>query len=129
MITAYQLAAGLRAFAAALEADHPASQPSNPQTVQLQQPTNDIMAVQQPITQAPPTVTQDQLMGLIKPHVGNDTIKTALGVAMRGMGIGSLPEAQPHQFGAMYAAFQQVLAAHGIGGVAQVQQAAPTSII
>lgn len=70
-------------------------------------------------------VTADQITALIQPHIGNETIKQALGAAMRGMGINALPEMQPHQFGDLYAAFQRVIAQHTGGGA----QNPATSII
>lgn len=77
---------------------------------------------------APSNVTADSITALIQPHIGNDAIKAALGVAMRSMGINALPETQPHQFGQLYALFQQVLAQHGVGGPAPAP-AASASII
>lgn len=79
-------------------------------------------------TPTPANVTADQLLELIQPHVSNEAIKAALGVAMRANGVNALPEAQPAQIPVLYAAFQQVLATFGIGGAAPAQ-AANTSII
>lgn len=64
---------------------------------------------------APPvgTVTSDQLMALITPHLDNAAVKEALGGAMRAAGINALPEAQPHQYADLYARFQAVIAQHG----------------
>lgn len=85
-----------------------------------------------PVALSPPatpaTVTADQLTGLIMPHIANEAIKAALGVAMRANGVNNLPEAQPHQYPALYAAFQQVLAQHGAGAPSGAVVAA-TSII
>lgn len=78
---------------------------------------------QQAQTQVPPqtttggaAITADAITALIQPHIANDTIKGALGAAMRAMGINALPETQPHQFAALYQAFQNVIAQHTGGG-------------
>ena len=63
-------------------------------------------------------MTPDQLLALIQPHVANEAIKAALGAAMRANGVAALPEATPAQVPVLYAAFQNVLAQHGIGGAA-----------
>lgn len=77
---------------------------------------------------APATnVSGDQLQALIMPHIDNAAIKEALGAAMRAAGVNALPEAQPHQYGDLYARFQAVLAAHGVGGTAA--PAANTALI
>jgi hypothetical protein len=76
---------------------------------------------------APAGVTADAITALIQPHISNEAIKAALGAAMRGMGINALPETQPHQFGQLYAAFQQVIAQHTGAGAAP--PAASASII
>lgn len=76
----------------------------------------------------PQGVTSEQLLQLIQPHIGNDTIKAELGNAMRAMGINGLPEVQPHQYGPLYQEFQRVLARFGIGGAAP-QQTQNASII
>jgi hypothetical protein len=60
-------------------------------------------------------ITADAITALIQPHIANDAIKTALGAAMRGMGINSLPETQPHQFPSLYQAFENVIKQH-VGG-------------
>jgi len=75
-----------------------------------------------------PNVSGDQLQALIMPHIDNVAIKEALGAAMRAAGINALPEAQPHQYGDLYARFQSVLAAHGVGAGAPAAAVA-TSII
>lgn len=124
MITAQQLAAGLRAFAASLDgmgAD--AAAPPPPTLVYSPPPP----PPSQPQLGAV-SVTGDQLTALIQPHVGNEAIKAALGVAMRENGVANLPEAQPHQYATLYAAFQAVLARFGIGGPAPAPGAS-TSII
>lgn len=75
-------------------------------------------------------VSGDQLQALIMPHIDNVQIKDALGAAMRAAGINALPEAQPHQYGDLYARFQAVLAAHGVGaGGPTVAAPATPSII
>lgn len=114
MITAQQLAAGLRAFAAAVEENAQALG-----TLTGGAPSA-VIVPQQSSINAPATVTADELTALIMPHISNAAIKEALGVAMRANGVANLPEAQPHQFGALYAAFQQVLTQHGVGGPAPV---------
>lgn len=82
-----------------------------------------------PVQQQPPAnVTDAMILELIQPHLGNDALKSALGDTMRGMGIATMQEIQPHQNGAVYAAFQQVLQRFGIGG-AQAAPAQPQSII
>ena len=80
------------------------------------------------ISAAAQAATDDSLTALISPHVGNDAIKAALGNAMRALGINNLPDAQPHQYSALYDAFEKVLAQFGIGAAATVA-AAPVSII
>lgn len=67
---------------------------------------------------APPAVnvSSEQLTSLIMPHIGNPAVKEALGVAMRSIGVAALPEAQPHQYGALFTAFQNVLAQFGLAG-------------
>lgn len=63
-------------------------------------------------------MTAQAIGDLIQPHISNEAVKAALGDAMRGMGIMALPEAQPHQYNALYAAFQGVLSRFGIGAPA-----------
>lgn len=79
--------------------------------------------------QVPTGVNADMLTNLIQPHVANQAIKDDLGTAMRAMGINALPETQPHQYGALYAAFQQVIARHTGGGAAPSAPALNNSII
>lgn len=81
-----------------------------------------------PPAPAPAGVDADALLALIQPHIANDAIKAALGVAMRSLGINALPETQPHQYAPLYQSFQAVLAAHGVGGPAPAPVAS-TSII
>jgi hypothetical protein len=86
--------------------------------------------VQQPVQQAQPpsNITDAMLVELIQPHIGNEAIKAALGNAMRANGVANLPDAQPHQYATLYAAFQSVLAQFGIGANASApQQPAPTA--
>lgn len=84
--------------------------------------------VTQPITAAPAlsaaaqAATSETLLALIQPHLGNQAMKDAFGVAMRGMGIPNLPEVQPHQIPALYDAFEKVIASAPAA-------AAPVSII
>lgn len=89
------------------------------------------LAIQpQPTVAAVQNVSGDQLQALIMPHIDNVQIKEALGAAMRAAGINALPEAQPHQYGDLYARFQAVLAAHGVGpGATVAAQPVTTSII
>lgn len=77
----------------------------------------------------PATVSAEELTGLIMPHIGNEAIKAALGVAMRNMGVNGLPEARPDQYPALYASFQSVLTAHGVGTGAPAAQVLSASII
>lgn len=77
----------------------------------------------------PSSITAEQITALIQPHIGNEQIKTALGNAMRANGVANLPEAQPHQYGALYQAFQNVLAQFGIGGAQAQQPGVGASII
>jgi hypothetical protein len=79
------------------------------------------------LSAAAQAATGESLLALIQPHIGNEAIKGALGVAMRNLGIQGLPEAQPHQYSALYSAFEGVLAQYGVGGPAPA--AAVTSII
>lgn len=78
-----------------------------------------------PAAQVPANVTSDQLMALIHPHLENAAVKEALGAAMRAAGINALPEAQPHQYGDLYARFQAVITQHA----ANPAPAPATSII
>lgn len=117
----YQLiAAALRAAADVLE-KAPMTQYAGgpaPQLAPVQQPAPYTPSVSQPVAQQAPVqqpasnVTAEAITALIQPHVGNEAIKGALGAAMRAMGINALPETQPHQFGALYQAFQNVIAQH-----------------
>lgn len=119
MFTPQLLANALRAAANALDGQ---VAPAPPQQVV---PAAQLLA---PAAQPPATtVTEQQLTDLIVPHIGNEAVKVALGEAMRAMGIGSLPETQPHQYAPLYASFQGVLAKFGLGGAAP--PAASTSII
>lgn len=112
MINAQQLAAALRAAANSLDGNAPGA--GAPQT-QLAAAAL-VSPPPPPAAQTLPDVTADQLTSLIMPHISNEAVKTALGVAMRENGVANLPEAQPHQYPALYAAFQRVLAQFGIGG-------------
>lgn len=119
MITPQMLAAALRAAANALDGPSPSAV---------------VAALISPPPPPPlnvPEVTADQLTALITPHVVNENIKAALGASMRALGVNALVEAQPHQYGALYAAFQAVLAAHGIGAAGTSSPPPPpaTSII
>lgn len=132
MITAQQLAAALRAAANALDGgnvnDIPAAAPQHQPVQQYAaQPPQTFAAPAAPPPQPPANVTAEQITALIQPHIANEAIKAALGTAMRNMGINALPEAQPHQYGPLYAAFQQVIAQHTAGGAA-APAAAPSII-
>jgi hypothetical protein len=137
-ITASQLATALRAAANALDgvaqansAGGIAAQPTNGGLASqvanaVSQPTPVLAAA--PVQPAPASnVTEQMVTDLIQPHVANEAIRAALGAAMRGLGVNSLPEAQAHQYGTLYEAFKNVLAQHGVGG--QGPAPAPTSII
>lgn len=54
-------------------------------------------------------VTSEMFLQLIGDAVSNPAIKDALGAEMRSMGIQSLPEAQPHQYGELYHRFETVI--------------------
>ena len=118
--------AELQAIKAVLQAQ--AASGSNPgnynPATQLQPQQQYVAPQQQPVQQIPPNVTADTITSLIQPHIANDQIKAALGAAMRSMGINALPETQPHQYGQLYAAFQQVIAQHTGGGAPPPQQSA-----
>ena len=62
------------------------------------------------LSAAAQAATSETLLALIQPHLGNQAMKDAFGVAMRGMGIPNLPEVQPHQIPALYDAFEKVIA-------------------
>ena len=97
-------------------------------TMTPQQAATMTQTVAQPVlSAAAQAATGESLLALIQPHIGNEAIKGALGVAMRNLGIQGLPEAQPHQYSALYSAFEGVLAQYGVGGPAPA--AAVTSII
>lgn len=126
MLTPQLLAAALRAAANALDGGNVAATQQSVAPAAL----TPAPVMQQPITPAAPqTVTDADLLALIQPHLDNAALKAELGNVMRGMGINGLPEAQPHQFGPLYAAFQGVLARYGIGGPAPSPAPAATSII
>lgn len=125
-----QLIAALNANTAAIQAQSGMAQTLAGSTAQLNAPQQ---TQQQPVPQqvipqqTAQNIGEPEVMALITPHLGNDTIKAALGTAMRAMGINALPEILPHQFGAVYAAFQQVIAQHT--GAQQPQQTQAASII
>lgn len=133
MLTPQLIAAALRAAANVLDGGNVATNGAAPQPAPAPAPQPQYVAPQPapaPAPQTPPpasNVTADQITALIQPHVANPAIKDALGVAMRSMGINALPEAQPHQYGALYQAFQNVIAQYTTAGAAP--QAAPASII
>jgi hypothetical protein len=79
--------------------------------------------------QAVPTVSAEQITALITPHVADPNLKAALQAQMAAMGIGALPDAQPHQYGELYTRFQQVIAQFQAAAAAQPVAAAPASII
>jgi hypothetical protein len=76
-----------------------------------------------------PAVSAEQITALITPHVGDPNLKAALQQQMAAMGIGALPDAQPHQYGELYTRFQQVIAQFQAAPAAPVPAAAPASII
>lgn len=77
-----------------------------------------------------PTVSAEQITALITPHVGNPNLKASLQQQMAAMGIGALPDAQPHQYGELYHRFTQVINQFAAAAQQQVQPAAtPASII
>lgn len=126
-ITTQQLAAGLRAFANALDGNFaPGAVPPETSAPALVSPPP---PPPPPPPPAPSGVTAEQLTELIMPHIGNQAIKEALGVAMRENGVANLPEAQPHQYGTLFTAFQGVLQRFGIGASAPANPAPPASII
>jgi hypothetical protein len=127
-ITAQQLAAALRAAANAL------LQGSTDATGTLVSQLAPDVTAPALVPTTPPalaqsSVTADQLTNLIMPHISNQAVKDALGVAMRENGVANLPEAQPHQYGTLYTAFQGVLARFGIGGAAPAATATTAPII
>jgi hypothetical protein len=73
------------------------------------------------------TVTAEQITALITPHVGNPALKAALQQQMAALGIGALPDAQPHQYGDLYARFSAVI--NQFAAATPVAAAAPASII
>jgi hypothetical protein len=77
---------------------------------------------------AAPAVSAEQITALITPHVGNPALKAALQQQMAAMGIGALPDAQPHQYGELYQRFQQVITQFSAAAATPVA-AAPASII
>lgn len=77
-----------------------------------------------------PAVSAEQITALITPHVADPNLKAALQQQMAAMGIGALPDAQPHQYGELYARFQQVITQFtAAAAAAPVAAAAPASII
>jgi hypothetical protein len=105
-----QLIAAIQANTAAVQAQSGMAQSLGIGTT-VQQPVVQQPVVQQPVVQpAPASVSADDLMALITPHIGVETTKLAFGAAMRALGINALPEAQPHQYPALYTAFQNVIA-------------------
>jgi hypothetical protein len=133
-----RLLAGGGANVAAVAAQPLAQQPQA--NVAMQQP----QALAQPQAQAGglgvlggaqqpvgyPPATADMLTTLITPHIGDPNIKAALQQQMAAMGINALPETQPHQYGELYARFQQVIQQFTAAAAAQQQPAAtPASII
>lgn len=121
MITAMQLAAALRAAANALDGGNENNAYGN----QGERPAAlDYAAAPAAV---PAGITADHITALIQPHIGNEAIKTGLGVAMRTLGVNALPETPAHLFGPLYQAFQAVLAQHGVGGVGAA--AAPSASI
>jgi hypothetical protein len=69
-------------------------------------------------------VSAEQITALITPHVGDPNLKAALQQQMAAMGIGALPDAQPHQYGELYARFQQVISQFQAAAQQQPQQQA-----
>lgn len=124
MITPQHLANAFRAAAAALEQEIQPPAPLVATTGQLQ-----TLASPPPPPAATTGITADMITTMIMPHIANQQIKDALGVAMRELGVNNLPEAQPHQYGPLYTSFQAVLARFGIGGAPANPAPAGASII
>lgn len=123
MITPQHLANAFRAAAAALEQEiQPPAQSLATQVAQT-------LASPPPPPAATTGITADMITTMIMPHIANQQIKDALGVAMRELGVNNLPEAQPHQYGPLYTSFQAVLARFGIGGAPANPAPASASII
>jgi hypothetical protein len=76
-----------------------------------------------------PAVSAEQITALITPHVGDPNLKNALQQQMAAMGIGALPDAQPHQYGELYHRFTQVINQFQAAAQQQQPAAAPASII
>lgn len=128
MITGQLIAAALRAAAAVFDTDVGGNATIAPNTYTSPPPPPP-----PPAAIAATGVTAEQITDLIVPHVPNETIKAALGVAMREFGINALGEAPPTIYDALYAKFKGVLVAHGVGvpsaGGAPVSPPPPASII
>lgn len=76
---------------------------------------------------AQPQVTEDQIMELINPHLGNPTVKQAMSAELQAMGIPRLSETQPHQMLELYQRLHRVIQMHGATAGAPAVSPAPAS--
>jgi hypothetical protein len=128
MITASLLADALRAAANVL--DTPVAVFNAPGAVATPTPALAATPAATPApAPVPSNISPDDITALILPHIPNAAIKEELGNAMRAMGINGLPDMQPHQYAAVYTAFQAVLQRHGVGGAAPAPAPTSASII
>lgn len=114
MITAQLLAAALRAAANVFDGNGGESNAAPvQQAATTVAQTADPLAMGGPVgpSAAAQAATADSIMALIQPHLSHEPTKLAFGEAMRSVGVQNLPEAQPHQYPALYAAFEKVIAA------------------
>jgi hypothetical protein len=95
---------------AAPQQPHPMqTQPAPAQQFQPQQAPMQQFAPQTAPQAAPvQDVTSDMIMQLVTPLVGAPQGRELLQAAMQSVGVNTLPEAQPHQYAALYSAFKQV---------------------
>lgn len=77
----------------------------------------------------PANMTEETVMALIRPHLENEAVRTALSVAMNEAGLQKLPDAQPHQYPDLYQRFTAVIAKHAGGAGTPAIPAASSSII
>ena len=124
MITPQMIAAALRAAANVFDGSATTAQ-TTVTAVQPAATAADPLALgggTPAMSAAATAATAESIMALIQPHLGDEAFKLQLGAAMRQLGVNALPEAQPHQFPALYAAFERAIAA-------KPAAAAATSII
>jgi hypothetical protein len=126
---------GAAASPAALGAPQVALQPQ-PALVPQVAPQADPMALggglagqQQALAPQYPPATAEQITALITPYVENPNLKAALQQQMAAMGIGALPDAQPHQYGELHYRFTQVIQQAQNAAAQQQQVQPPASII